>query len=70
MGVGRFENVFEIADGLVIMDGEGKFDFLHRIKESFSYFKESKKRIKNSKRKIKNYDSKFKIAFLQFPIKF
>ena len=48
MVVGRFENVFEIADGLVIVDGEGKFELFHRIKESFLCFKEnSEERIKN-----------------------
>jgi hypothetical protein len=32
MSVGVFENVFEIADGLMIVDGEGEFEFFHLIK--------------------------------------
>ena len=31
MSVGRFENMFEIADGLMIVDGEGEFEFFHLI---------------------------------------
>jgi hypothetical protein len=32
MGVGIFENVFKIADGLMIVDGKGEFEFFHLIK--------------------------------------
>ena len=31
MGVGGLENMFEIADRLMIMDGEGEFEFFHLI---------------------------------------
>ena len=31
MGVGIFEDVFEIPDGLMIVDGEGEFEFFHLI---------------------------------------
>jgi hypothetical protein len=32
MSVGIFENVFKIADGLMIVDGKGEFEFFHLIK--------------------------------------
>jgi hypothetical protein len=31
MSVGILENVFEIADGLMIVDGKGEFQFFHLI---------------------------------------
>jgi hypothetical protein len=40
MGVGILENVFEIADGLMIVDGKGEFEFFHLIKVWYCWGKQ------------------------------
>ena len=42
--VGGLENVFEIADGLMIVNGEGEFELLHRIMEIFLFSESSKEK--------------------------
>ena len=68
MGVGGLENMFEIADRLMIMDGEGKFEFFHLITVCHFLFlrKAVKMKLKIQKEKLKNTNQNVKLPFHNF----
>ena len=63
--VGGLENVLEVADGLMIVNGEGEFELLHRIREPFFFvLKKAMKR----KSKVQTEKLKATIQNLKLPL--